>query len=256
MAIFAAYFDASGRSDNKQKAGSLWVSGFVSTVEKWLRFEERWLELLSQHDITPPFHMTDFMAGRREYARWKGDAVRQDAFLLAAAKIIHQETNKPFSIGMYLEDLRRFYAQYEVPGLQDPQAYTWCALQAVNATKIWTRNRLKAKTVSGADTFQCFFEEGDLYSDTFVRIARDTYGIIPQFLGKECVPFQACDLLAWEHRNMATNIRLHGSGYTRSSYNALQHYLPNDAMRYTSWRGLAQTAKEFAFPRRTRPIPP
>src|SRR5438552_11374712 len=72
---YAAYFDASGHPDGTPV---LFVSGFVSTKRKWLRFERRWTDFLKRNGIVGPFHMTDFINGFGQYSSWRGDAQRQD----------------------------------------------------------------------------------------------------------------------------------------------------------------------------------
>ena len=47
MASFSAYFDASGTSDTQV----ITVAGFVSTVKKWIRFEEEWQAILRREGV-------------------------------------------------------------------------------------------------------------------------------------------------------------------------------------------------------------
>jgi hypothetical protein len=52
MTMFTAYFDASGSA-----AGTsvLFVSGFVASTDKWLRFETEWAALLDEFNIKATF---------------------------------------------------------------------------------------------------------------------------------------------------------------------------------------------------------
>src|SRR6266852_3977900 len=75
---YGAYFDASGHPDDSE---SLFVSGFVSTGEKWLKFEQEWNSLLSGYGIVAPFHMKEFAPGVGQYASWKDDKHRRAELL-------------------------------------------------------------------------------------------------------------------------------------------------------------------------------
>jgi hypothetical protein len=52
------------------------VSGFVSTVKKWVRFEIAWNAILSNDGVSA-FHMTDYVSSKGEFASWKGDSARR-----------------------------------------------------------------------------------------------------------------------------------------------------------------------------------
>jgi hypothetical protein len=63
----------------------------------------------------PPFHMTDFESGHGQYAAWKDDIERREAFRSKALHVIRRWTNKPFSAGVVIPDLRRVFAEYDMP---------------------------------------------------------------------------------------------------------------------------------------------
>src|SRR5437764_1188134 len=111
MAMFTAYFDASGHPDSVAAKPALFMSGFVSTVQRWAKFERDWLRLLREFGITPPFHMTDFESGYDQYASWKDDLERREVFRSRALHVMKRWTNKPFSSGVLLSDFRRLFAE-------------------------------------------------------------------------------------------------------------------------------------------------
>ena len=96
MTMSTAYFDASG-----SPAGTsvLFVSGFVASTDKWLRFEAEWAALLDEFNIKGSFHMREFAPGVGQYASWKNDLDKRIEFLGSAIRMIKRRTNKSFSSG-------------------------------------------------------------------------------------------------------------------------------------------------------------
>ena len=105
-----AYFDASGHPD--AKVGAFLSSGFVSTDEKWLRFEEGWLALLDEYGISNPFHMAEFASGVGQYRSWAHDTAHRSEFYAKATRLLKRWTNKGFSQGIYLPDFDRMHREY------------------------------------------------------------------------------------------------------------------------------------------------
>lgn len=253
MAMFTANFDASGHPHDPSPHAAFFVSGFVSTAGKWTLFEEQWLALLAEFRIESPFHMTDFEAGEKQYASWKDDRPRRETFLLRAVDIIHKQTNKPFSQGVLLADIRRMFKEYNVTNIDDLEnaPYPWCALQVMRATAEWSARRLAAGTVKETDRLEIIFELGDLHRGKFMQAAEEAYGYVPIFKKKsEWVPFQICDILAWEHRHRYSQFARYGGGLTRASYEALARRLPQDALRFNSWESIERACRQAGFTRR------
>lgn len=251
MVMFSANFDASGHANDESPGAAFFVSGFVSTVDKWSAFEEEWLVLLQEYGIKPPFHMTDFEAGFKQYASWKSDRPRRDGFLLHAVDIMHKRTNKAFSHGLVLADLRRIFNEFNVTGIEN-EPYPWCALQVLYYLAQWSARRLAAGTVKGSDRLEIIFELGDLHKGKFTQAAAATYGYVPIFKKKsEWVPFQICDILAWEHRRRLSEFTKYGGGFSRASYEALAARLPQDAMRFDRWPAIERACIALGYTRRT-----
>src|SRR5688572_19652048 len=201
MAMFIAYFDASGHPDDKGPNPAFFVSGFVSTAEKWREFEAEWLALLAEYQIAAPFHMTDFEAGRGQYARLKTDALACATFRSRAILIAKRHTRKGFSSGVVMSDLNRMFSQYDVPASVPRQPYPYCALHLYRLLGRWARNRVDAGDIRLTDQLQIAFEHGDKHRGVLEKEARRRFGIAPLFLKKDgATAFQACDLLSWEHR--------------------------------------------------------
>lgn len=252
LALFTAYFDASGHPDAKDPAPALFVSGLVARMQKWARFERHWLGMLAEHSITPPFHMTDFEAGRGQYAAWRGDAERREAFRFRAIDVINRHTNKAFSVGIVVPDLRRMFEQFEVPDDLPRQPYPWCAMKACDYVARWALNRQRAGKQRGDDRFRFVFEYGDKHQGLFTNAFRAAYHNVPLFDTKAgAVPLQACDFVAWEHRNwLARRSAKPGSRPPRPSAVRLVRLLAPDSSSFSTLETLSGHCEQSGYPRR------
>src|SRR4051812_11384869 len=70
MAVFKAYYDASGK---EKTPGRVVVAGVLATVEKWAGFERSWDKVLTEYGISFHHHK-DYVASNGDYAKW-GKAV-------------------------------------------------------------------------------------------------------------------------------------------------------------------------------------
>lgn len=209
LAAFTAYFDASGSSSDHHSGAVLFVSGFVATAQAWLDFEEEWRAFLAGHDLCVPFHMTDFEAGGRSYGKWKGKYAERQKFIAEATKIIKVHTLQAFSHGVVIEDFRRMFSEYEIPENQTDEPYPWCALNVCGKVLDWAERGIEEGSVQPTDKLEFVFEAGDLYRGKFLQFAKERYGFLPVLKEKankgrlhgEFPPFDAGDILAWEHRH-------------------------------------------------------
>ncbi len=252
MAMFTAYFDASGHPDATGEAHSLFVSGFVASVEKWLRFETEWKALLNRFGITSPFHMTDFEARQGQY---KGlTAEDREAFRAEAIHIITSNTNKAFSVGVVVPALRRLFEEYEVPesAVFPRNPYPWCAMRVSGLVRKWMRNRLKAGTIKPTDNMEFVFQQGDKHRGEFEKFSRRVYRYVPLFKGSsDFVPFQACDYLAWEHRYFLSRRYDKPTPPPRPSNVELARRIAFDSSIYADWSTFERHAVKSGWPKRT-----
>jgi hypothetical protein len=252
MAIFNAYFDASGHPDATGEGSALFVSGWISTVEKWAKFERLWLDLLAENGLEPPFHMTDFQAGQGQYKVIRRDEARYRAFKNTAIALMTRYTHKAFSVGLVIPHLRRFYAEYEVPPeLQDQKPFPWCAMHCMRLVYIWMNNRLSAGTAKPTDQIEIIFQQGDKDRGAFLEHAELVYRNPPTLTRNlAAVPFQACDYLAWEHRNWL-KVRTTLPGAKPSYANRmLGRRLAPDSQLYADWTTLTRDADAQGWPKR------
>lgn len=61
-----AFLDESGTHGT---AHTLSVSGYISTLDQWEAFELEWKKSLTIYEV-PFFHMTDFLAGKKQFLGW------------------------------------------------------------------------------------------------------------------------------------------------------------------------------------------
>jgi hypothetical protein len=205
---YTAYFDASGK---KQDPLVMYVSGFISTAQKWERFEKRWLALLDGYDIKSPFHTTDYVRGKKgSYSQFDNNDRRRDAFEKKATSIIADAVLQPFSFGMVLSGHRWMVENYELPfGCDEP--YSFCALQSLYAVFRWV-----SKAKNPWDKFSFVYSDGDDDRGLFSNAAKKDVGIRPDFRPYgELVPFQAADILAWRHARLMKDVVKVASGGER-----------------------------------------
>ncbi len=249
MAMFSVYFDASGHSDS---TSVLYVSGFVSTVEKWNKFDDCWSELLARHGIKGFFHMKDFTSGVGQYSSWKDDKLKRKQFLAEAIKIIKVYTHKSFSAGVIVEDLKTVSRLYKIPKYAS-LPYPLCASYAIGNVVQWMHKSLRKRKASGNDTIQYFFEDGDKHKGELIK-AFEIRGHrpFPVFLSKEdCSPFQAADLLAWEHRRRISRGIEDDVWKERESLVAITRQLPGgDDWTIADEKAMVTGCNKLGFPRR------
>ena len=170
MAMFTAYFDASGESN----AGILTVAGCVSDFKKWKRFEERWRGILQREGIKV-FHMTDFASSRDEFKTWKGQTERRRQFIADLLECGRQNVNKAFAavvmVGDYKEIDKRFQLR-ESAGAPYAMAGYYC----VRMVARWQSKNNKVKELEIA------FESGDRHQSELRKLCR-AEGMDPNFLG-------------------------------------------------------------------------
>jgi hypothetical protein len=255
MAVeWTVYFDASGHPDAIGSAPALFVSGFVSTVDKWVKFEGYWLALLAEFGITPPFHMTEFASGQGQYAPWKDDRERREAFGLKALRVIKRWTNKPFSAGVVIPDFRRLLREYEMPADFPREPYPYCGDQAVQLLKPWVDHCVKdGRLRQGRDEFKIFFEHGDKHRGQLEEVLDRKHGILPLFEKKQAlVPFQACDFLAWLHRRWLTDRGERGAKNYRPQKLLLEFtkMFPRDSSTFGHWDAFVRECEHLGIEKR------
>ena len=221
MGMFTTYFDASGQPDQPV----LFVSGFISSETKWLRFEKEWGKLLHDYGIKSPFHTTNYVATRgQDYEVFRGDDALKDEFEERAILIIKRNTRKPFSYGLLLDEVKPIFARYEVPKEYTDSPYAFCGMVTAREMVRWTKEKL-----SGEDKIEVVFEDGDDDASVLFDLFKKTFGCRPSFRTKKDHPqFQAADILAWRHRRLVMDRLVRRKDPDREAFGILFKHIPQD----------------------------
>jgi hypothetical protein len=199
MSLLAFYWDESG-TDRKCRVAA--VAGYLGQVSEWRRFEREWGKVLKKYRV--------HLMHRSHLETWHGEftadcgwnPTRRAAFLRELHPIIKSCTKVAVGTAIIKEDwqevmpdwLKRFFGG----------VYGWCAHECVVAVRVWCErpNRGHAHPITWA------FEQGAQGQaqvlQMFTELSRDPtlkkeYRLGPiSFPGKEVVPLQAADTLAYE----------------------------------------------------------
>lgn len=200
MAMFTAYFDASG---DALKQPYVVVSGYIANHLQWKYFEDVWTQIHRDNGVREPFHMADFMAAltnpdyakqsnaRPDYIAIAKDSVKANAFLralcLVEATFVNCVVTCPVSMSLYnginsLLDLRTVIPPYAL-----------AARMCIERVRKWE------KTFSIVTPVECIFEEGDFEQGKFTNLMVDE-GMDPPIYKKknDRAGLQGSDHYAWE----------------------------------------------------------
>jgi hypothetical protein len=238
---YTAYFDASGTATEP----AITMSGFVSDVERWRRFEIKWQKLLAKESIDV-FHMTDFVARKPPFDRWTKDAsgeAKRDQFFRSLLDVLFGQTIFSFAEMVptcEYESANRAYQVNEWFGCPYAFAGLGCLLKVMQ----WVRR-------NNVQRLQVFIEKGDEGQGILDRILQKVLKIDANFKSKaEIVPFQAADIAAWEGSKFVKIAQRAGGdfGGLRRSFLALDSH-PNDWGAVVR-EDIIKTCKNLKVPRR------
>jgi len=94
FAVYAAYYDCSGRDDDG--ARSVTVACWGASVEQWMTFETEWRAVLERYEV-PYFRMAEFAHFQGPFAEWKDNEPRRRAFLNDLATVIDNTTQTGYA---------------------------------------------------------------------------------------------------------------------------------------------------------------
>ena len=188
VAMFTAYFDASGKKDTPV----LVVAGFVSEVRRWTEFSTRWKGLLAEQSFEY-FHMNKFVARKKPFDKWgPGPSPERDSFFKQLVETSLRWTNKTISTIVprrsYNAVNRHFQLDETFGG-----PYSLAGIGCIVRTLKWAR-RQKIESL-----IEFIFEDGDEGKGRLDELARRRLKVEPDFKSKQLAPLQAADLVAWEH---------------------------------------------------------
>jgi Protein of unknown function (DUF3800) len=206
LGMFAAYFDES-YSDKAPRI--LVVAGYMAPIEQWGRFEAEWREFLQKFEVSNPFHMTDFMAGRGQFSGWSQK--KQDECIYDYISLIRRRTHLRLSVGFDLSVYETAMADFK----EQIGPYAFCVFEWMQeAERFMDKYQIVGPI---AYVFESGSGFGGQIFDTMVwvkrrRQLRERYrlGSFTFADKRQVLPLQAADIFAWESR-------AHHARYVQSS---------------------------------------
>lgn len=199
MAMLTGYFDAAG--DNSSDY-AVTVGGYVSPVRNWSRFRRDWRKILDPLGIVD-FHMTDFLAGTKDFRAWRDQPAQKAAILKGLANVIVRHAHYSPASTVLLNDWTSVNQDYELKECR-ATPYAIAAFSVLSKSVRWIGRE------HPHDHLQEFvYERGDTGQGDFSALldwVREAAGdrlaeqVYPTFKPKSLEPLQAADFAAWEQR--------------------------------------------------------
>ena len=200
MAMFTAYFDASG---NAQDQPFTIVSGYIANYLQWQRFEEEWAEAHRFFEVEVPFHMADFVAaGSREEYRTQRNAradyveiakspERANEFLKRLGLIQLSFVHCGVSCIVPMDVYEGVSSLLELRDVLPP--YALGARMCIERVRQWEEKFAIRPPV------ECIFESGDFEQGKFTELMVDEGQDCPIYKKKaDFAGLQGADQYAWE----------------------------------------------------------
>jgi hypothetical protein len=210
MALFTAYFDASG---DASFTPDVVVSGFVANFQQWGWFQYFWEKAHREAGADLPFHMTAFMAAckdpdrysrqkdvRADYIRIAKDpkAAKEFLYHLALSEITALSCGITCYVAMdFYNDLDSILCLHETF-----PAYALGARMCIEKLHQWEEKLQITEPV------EYIFERGDFGQGEFSKLMVDEGENLPIYKNKnDFLGLQAADHYAWEQSNFIKNRR-------------------------------------------------
>jgi Protein of unknown function (DUF3800) len=191
MAFYTGYFDESGH----EAADIFVIGGLVLDVEDPSIFESEWRTAISPLTF---LHTADFIGGHGKFEKWNYlglDGKR--ALLERAAQVIAKHSFQTFSVSLDMDAYKRINDE-RIFAEAIGKPYSLCARFASVQMRHWSQpNSIPERVKLVFEKRQGF--QGEIAS-VFERDNLD----VPAFEGKEVLPLQAADLIAWLYQGKIT----------------------------------------------------
>ncbi len=240
MSMLAAYYDESGTPD----LHAVVVSGFVSTVEKWVRFERDWKRVHADFGLPDPhvhpFHMKDFAHSNGVFKEWKGAEDKRRQFIDRLVNIIQIRAEYGFTFGVEMGVYRTVNAIFPLQE-RSVAPYTLCAAGCMFRASSWARGK--------NSQIKHVFADGAMDKGKFLNFADPPYPIFGTMA--EYLPCQAADFSAYEALKFRGDVDAHSSGRkpVRGSLAALYGKVPGEHM-IADEASLIDLCERWGLPRR------
>jgi hypothetical protein len=174
MAMFTAFFDASG---NPKDHPFVIVSGYVANYLQWQRFEADWATAHDMFDVSPPFHMAEFVAAcstvtykdqsnaRADYVEIAKDATRANDFLKLISQIQMSFVHMGVSCIVDMNVYQGINSLLELREVLPP--YALGARMCIQRVRRWEQDYAIRPPA------EIIFEEGDFEQGKFTKLMVD-----------------------------------------------------------------------------------
>jgi hypothetical protein len=211
LAVFSAYFDASG-DETDRRTRFISVSGFIAAAPIWIEFEKLWLERLATDKIfgtdgLPEFHMSDCANFTYAFEKWKDNDRKRQALLRDLINIVKLAGRKVSCI----VDIEKFKSLLD-EDIRDKFGLTAAYVLAGRACGARVKEWCWLDGSPHLSQVQFFFERGDgkeiqldlgfrLLNDDYpepsFKPKRNRYSKKGELIEERLIPFQASDILAY-----------------------------------------------------------
>jgi hypothetical protein len=198
MVTLTAYYDAAGHPDDQK---NLVVGGYISKVQTWLKFEDRWNKALALEGIQE-MHLTDFISNGGDFRSWKHRPTGDKADVIKTlSNIIHKSTHKSFCEAVVLDDWRRVNRTYQLRESRcTPYALAGYSVMH-RSIRFWGSRKKNCN-------LKFVFEDGDKHKgdfiwlmDSAIKASKRALKLIkPNFEPLKIAPLQAADFVAWANK--------------------------------------------------------
>jgi hypothetical protein len=196
MAVLKAYLDDSGDETDTAQHKAIALAGYIAPVSGWEVFEPRWKRILDREGVSE-LHMTDFANFRGEFASWRGDEPRRQAFLGDLCQVIGEAGLHGVGAVVRLDDLARFNAETGAALEPMPLAIYWC----MNAIYMYDPDHLVELRIDRMKRCHSKVETATEYARSFYAddVSQTINVTCDSALGaKQVLPLQAADFAAYE----------------------------------------------------------
>jgi hypothetical protein len=229
FAMLTAYFDDSGDGEVAV------VAGYLSSVKMWEEFGDKWTKFLQKNNVNQ-MHRSQLESFKGEFEGWIPD--QRTEFVKAAHVIIRRYTYVPVGIAIIKKDLEAVFP----PGhsAREFRFYSWCIHGCLAALGKWSKAHKKQDPISFV--FEAGTEGRDQVDKTFASLYRNPEIRSPDackieswsFAGKNVLPLQAADVVAYELFKLVKNVGV-DQGKRKIRYSALDLLKPPVDIGLLSW---------------------
>ena len=200
MAMFTAYFDASGNGVDQPHVV---VSGYIASYLQWKLIDGAWRNYHKARGVELPFHAADLMAAisnpnyknqtnaRQDYVHLAENRRDAEDFVVDLSALELTMVNCAITAIVPMGIYKGVSSLLELREVVPP--YALAARMCIDLVRQWEH------TFGVSERVECIFEEGDFEQGKFTKLMIDEGMPVPIYKKKiEFVGLQAADLYAWE----------------------------------------------------------